>query len=52
MTISSTNSYIDEIVLDFERISDINFRNKQREVIEYIATLNFKKIGVRGLLNP
>ncbi len=46
MKITSTNNYIEEIILDLERISNINFRNKQRKVIEYIATLNFKKVGV------
>ena len=46
MTIINTNSYIEEIVLDLERISNTNFANRQRKIIAYIAKLNFKKIGV------
>ena len=44
MTISNNN--IEEIVLDIERRSNIKFKDKQRQIIEYIATLNFKKVGV------
>jgi len=41
-----SNDDIEEIILDLERRSNISFGNKQRQVIEYIATLNFKKVGV------
>lgn len=44
MTIS--NNYIEEIILDIERRFNIRFKDKQRQVIEYIATLNFKRGGI------
>jgi hypothetical protein len=41
-----SNNNIEEIISDLESRLNIKFKNKQREVIEYIATLNFKKVGV------
>jgi hypothetical protein len=46
LTISNTNNYIEEIILDLEITSNTKFGNKQRKVIEYIATLNLKSLGV------
>lgn len=40
------NNYLEDIILDLESRSNIKFKNKQRKVIEYIADLNFKKVGV------
>jgi hypothetical protein len=41
-----SNNNIEEIISDLESRLNIKFKNKQRKVIEYIAALNFKKVGV------
>jgi hypothetical protein len=43
---NNNNDNVEEIILDLESRLNIKFRNKQRQLIEYIATLNFKKVGV------